>query len=82
MVVVVLCVCLGGSADRLLGRGYFVSLCGPCLPELMPYRKRPTMIISKDIVLLLRIISTAPAIATKLFSRRQRFLQGYGVDNH
>lgn len=34
------------------------------------------MIISKDVALLLRIISTAPAMATKLFSKRHRFLQG------
>lgn len=34
------------------------------------------MIISKEVALLLRIISTAPAMATKLFSKRHRFLQG------
>lgn len=44
------------------------------LPELMPKKNRPAMIISKDMAVLLKSINTLPSIATKVFNKRHRFL--------
>lgn len=40
----------------------------------MPYTRRPTMIISNECAVLLSTISTAPEMATTLFSMRHLFL--------